>query len=429
MKTIAEMRARLAEISEELKGISASADGSYSDEQKDQIDALDLEFENLSRDLETAEKVEKMKARTAAPAPRRTAPAAAPAATTRVEVGASATDKYGGFQSSGHFLMAAKEFATTGKRAEEFKNVMYEKSGEDGGFLVPEDISREIVKKLEDPLESLMARVRSTNVSSNSMSFMVDETNVWNGGVQAYWVGEGNVIPESKPSFGAAQMRLHKLGAMVKATDELLEDATALESYIKSAAPDAIMHKINNAILSGNGVGKPEGILNSSFTVTVPKESGQAADTIVAANIVKMYARMMPSSRARGVWLLGAGAAEEQLFGMKNSNGDYIYLQAGSGINQGPYSTLMGRPVIPMMTGLEDLGDKGDIIFADLNYYWMIKKAQLKQATSIHLHFDREITAFRFTMRVDGKVPFKTPVKTEKGTYEMSAFVNLASRT
>src|SRR5690606_36062033 len=230
----------------------------------------------------------------------------------------------------------------------------------------------------------------------------VDETQPWNGGVQAYWTAEGAQITESKPSFKQASWRLQKLAALVKATDELLDDATALESYILASAPNAIMHQVNKAILTGNGVGKPLGIINSPFTVTVGKESGQAADTVLAANLVKMYSRMFPASRTNAAWYINP-AVEEQLRVVKGPDNQYIYLAPGSQLNQTPYATLLGRPVVPLMGGMPALGDVGDIIFADLSYYYMIRKAAgVKSATSIHLHFDKEITSFRFSLRLDG---------------------------
>lgn len=417
---IAQMRARLQEIQAKL----GSFGNDLSDEDQTEIETLHTEFKALGGKLEAAEKLEEMKA-AATPQARKVAPTATPA-TPRIEVGASAKDRFGGFDSSGQFLSAVRR-ASGGDVDNRFKNVMYEKNAEDGGFLVPEDISTEILKKL-DTEESLFSQITKFNVSGNSMTLTIDESQPWNAGIQAYWVAEGGLIPESKPKFTNGQWRLHKLGALVKPTDELLEDAVALESYIKNKAPEAIMHKLNAAIVSGDGAGKPKGFLNSGFAVTVAAEGGQSADTIVARNIINMYTRMLPAARAKASWYINAGA-EAQLLGLKDDNGNFIYLAPGSNMNSSPYGMLMGRPVIPMMSTLPALGDSGDIIFADLSYYYGITKVGgVKQASSIHLHFDREITCFRFTLRVDGNVPFQTPVTTEYGAYQMSAFVKLVAR-
>lgn len=425
MKTIEQIRARLAEISAALGGIEAS-DSGYSEEQVKEIEDFNAEFETLSTQLETLEKVEAMKAKANASAGRKTTSGTAVPAL-NVQVAASRAEKFGGFNSAGEWLMGVKK-AAQGEIIPQFKNAAaYEKVGEDGGFLVPEEIAAGILQKLAGD-QSLMASTNAIQIAGNTLALNVDETQPWNGGVQAYWTGEGASMTESKPSFKQALFRLHKLTALVKATDELLDDATALASYISAAAPNAIMHQVNKAILTGNGVAKPLGIINSPFTVTVAAESMQVADTVNAINVIKMYSRMFPASRANAAWYINP-AVEEQLRLMKDDLGNYIYLAPGSQMNQSPYALLLGRPVLPLMGGMPAIGDVGDIIFADLSYYYMIRKAAgVKSATSIHLLFDKEITAFRFSLRLDGKCPFTSPVATEFGAYNMSAFVQLAAR-
>jgi len=425
-----QMRARLAEIVAKLEVIQMGDEG-YTAEQQQEVDSLSAEAERLNGQIETAEKAEAIKAKAASSKGRQTQ-AAAPAAPANpalgVTVAASRAEKLGGFNSAGEFLMAVKKAGLTGELAPQFKNAAhYERVGEDGGFLVPDEISQAILKKMGGD-DSLMARANVTQVSGNALTLNVDENQPWNGGVQAYWTGEGQSITESKASFKQASWRLHKLAALVKATDELLDDATALASYIQNAAPAAIVHQINKAMISGNGVAKPQGLINSGFTVTVSKESGQAADTILAPNVLKMYSRMFPGSRPNAAWYINP-AVEEQLRLLKDDVGNYIYLSPGGQMNQTPYGQLLGRPVIPLMGGMPALGDLGDIIFADLSYYYMIQKAQgIKSATSIHLLFDKEMTAFRFSLRLDGKCPYQAPVTTEFGSYQMSAFVQLEAR-
>ena len=420
-----QIRQRLAEISSSIEAIEVGDEG-YTEEQQTQVEEFNAEFEKLSGQLETAEKMEAMKAKAAAPAGRKTTGgSAAPAA--RISVGASHSDKFNGFESAGSWLMAVKKAGQTGEVDKRFSNYAKESIGEDGGFLVPEGISEGILKKVNGD-QSLMSLTTSLQVSGNNLAINVDENQPWTGGIQANWTAEGEAISETKPKFKQATWRLHKLACLVKATDELLDDATALESYILASAPGAFVHQLNKSILTGNGVGKPLGIINSPFTVTVAAEGSQTADTVEAANVLKMYSRMFPQSVQNAVWFIHP-QVQEQLRMMKDPAGNYIYLAPGSQANQTPYGTLLGRPVIPLMGGMPALGDLGDIVFADLSYYYMIRKAAgIKSATSIHMHFDKEITAFRFSMRVDGKCPYQSPVTTENGGYAMSAFVQLAAR-
>lgn len=414
-----EMKKRLGEIVSKLgeyNGLEA-----FTDADVEAINGLNEEFETLKKQIEAKEKVAAMTA-AASISTRKTSPEA----TTRVEVMPSKIEKSGGFKSFGDFLNSVKK-ASSGDIDKRFQNTMFEKNGEDGGFLVPEEMMSEVTKKVQSD-ESLLARTRQFSVSGNSLSLPTDENQPWTGGVQAYWTSEGAQIADSKHNFGTASWRLHKLAALVKVTDELLEDAVALESYVRAMAPEAIMHKLNSAILTGNGVGKPKGILNSGFKVKVAKEAGQAADTIVARNVIKMYSKLIPSARAGAAWFINA-ACEEQLRLMKSDSGDFIYLAPGSQMNQTPYGQLLGLPVIPLIGSMPELGNEGDIILGNLQYYYTIVKAGgMKQAISSHLYFDRDIQAYKFTMRVDGSCPFKAPVTTEFGNYEMSAFITLEDR-
>lgn len=427
MDKLQELRQRLADISASIETIQASAgENEYSDEQLAQLDTHSTDFDKLSKQLEAAEKAEAIKAKTQASAGRKTTPVV-PTTTTQANAGASRSDKFGGFESAGSFLMAVKKAGLTGEIDPKFKSLHKESVGEDGGFLVPEGISEGILKKINGD-ESLMSRTNTLQVAGNNLTLNVDENAPWNGGVTAAWTGEGKQIAESKTNFKQASWRLHKLACMLTATDELLEDATALESHILASVPGAFVHQLNKAILTGNGVGKPLGIINSPFTVTVAKDNAQAADTVSATNILNMYARQFPGSVQNAAWFIHP-QVQEQLRVMRDPAGNYIYLAPGSQMNQTPYSTLLGLPVIPLMAGMPALGDLGDIVLADLSYYTMIRKAAgIKAATSIHMYFDKEITAFRFSLRVDGKCPYQSPVTTENGGYAMSAFVQLEAR-
>lgn len=416
-----QMKARLAAIVAKLAEFKDASE--YSDEDVESVNALSTEFDGLKKQIETAEKIEAMSAK-AATSTRQVAPAKTAYET--VQVTASRKELNGGFNSMGEFLASVKS-AATGNVDKRFSNTYFEKNGEDGGFLVPEEMMSEITKKLASD-ESLLAKTRQFKVTGNNLSLPIDETAPWNGGVQAYWLAEGAPLTESKSKLGQASMKLNKIGALVKVTDELLEDTVALESYIKAMAPEAINYKLNSAILSGDGVGKPMGILNSGFKVQVAAEGGQAADTVVAKNIIKMYSKMLPNARANAVWYINP-AVEEQLRMMKDDLGNFIYLSPGSQLNQTPYGLLMGRPVISLIGSMPQLGNEGDIIFCDLSYYYSITKvAGIKQAVSAHLYFERDIQAYKWTMRVDGQCPFKSPVTTEFGAYQMSGIVTLAAR-
>ncbi len=305
-----------------------------------------------------------------------------------------------------------------------------ESVGSEGGFLVPADIRREIWQKVTGNDLSLLARVDQFVTQSNAVEIPTDETTPWGtAGVQSYWGEEGGAITESKPKFGYASLRMNKLTALVPVTEEMMQDAPLIDSYIRSRVPQTMDSRINDAIFRGDGVGKPKGLLNSAATVVVAAEAAQVADTIVYANIVKMWSRMAPQCRSRAVWLVSQ-QAEQQLMQMAFVQGAAspypVYLPAG-GLSADPFGTLMGRPVLPVQDA-SALGDKGDIVLADLSQYLVATRGAIRTDASMHFYFNQDATAIRFVFRLAGQPWWSGPIVQKNSPDTLSCFVTLADR-
>jgi len=304
----------------------------------------------------------------------------------------------------------------------------------DGGFLVQTDQSDELLRNVTET-GTLMARTRVIPISAGSDSIKInaiDETSRvdgsrW-GGVRSFWADEGNSPTASKPKFRKIELGLKKLIAIAYATDELLQDTAALGSILNTGFAEEMGFKIDDAIINGDGAGKPLGILNAGATVSQAKESGQSANSVVAENVFNMWSRMWGRSRANSVWLINQDV-EPQLFGLKivvGTGGIPVYLPAG-GLSSSPFGQLFGRPVIPQEQ-CPTLGTVGDIILADLSQYVMINKGGMNSASSLHVRFVNDEMAFRFTFRVDGQPAWNAPLTPAKGSNTLSPFITLATR-
>lgn len=416
-----DLKARMAEIVAKLAELNEVEE--FDADQVQIVNGLTAEYEELKVKIEAKEKSDAILA-SLTKGERKTAP--------KVEVMEKKIDpRANKFKNAGEFFSAVKD-AAYGKMAPQFQNAAaLESIGEDGGFLIESDFRSEIQKKVMGD-ESLLPRTKLFQTSKNILSLPVNEVAPWDGtGIQAYWENEGSIHSDSKSKFGEANFKLRKITAYVKASDELLSDAPALESWIRSEAPAAIMHKINAALISGDGVNKPLGFLNSGFKFKVSKEGGQAAATIKFENIVKMTGRILPQSFARSVWICNP-AVLDQLRLMKFDSAAASPVPAylpPAGLSEAPYGTLMGRPILPMMGGTKALGTEGDIALVDLSYiYSVVKTTGIISDMNTSVLWDRDMAAFKFQMRVDAHCPFKTPVVTENGNYSMSAFVTLEDR-
>ena len=336
-----------------------------------------------------------------------------------------------GFSRLGEFALAVHKAIAPGGQSDPRlltkapTTYAHEGAGGTGGFLVPQDWADRLWELVLGD-ESILSRTNRIPTSRNSLSLPVSETTAWGTtGVQAYWMDEAEQITQTRPKFEYRNLRLHKLAALVPASDELLEDATALDAFIGTEAGRAIRYKADDAIINGDGVGKPLGIVNAAALVSVAKETSQDADTVVANNVAKMYARMPAPYINKAVWLINQDVLP-QLLSM--TLGDHPIYLPPNGITDAPFGTLLGRPVL-LSQHAQTLGDVGDILFTDLSQYLTLTKADgLQASSSIHLWFDYDVTAFRFTFRLAGQPWLSAAITPDNSTAALSPFVTLAER-
>lgn len=426
------------------------------DQERKEVDGLTAEFDGLEAEIALRERVATQNALLTAPRGRQTdpdpvegdpEPAATPSArpansaqrpAPRVPAQVATARGTNGFRHLGDFANAVRMSTVRGGELDpRLRNAAVstygnEGAGADGGFAVPPDYRTEILTKVfnEDSLLALTDRLQS---SSNTITIPTDETTPWqtSGGIQSYWTAEAATKTQSKPALGETTVKLHTLATLVPVTEELLEDSPAMGAYLNRKAPEKMDFKVSDAIVRGTGVGQPLGFLASPALVTVSKESGQAADTVKVENLAKMWGRMPVQSRRTAVWLMHPDA-EAQLPLMSLAN-QPVYLPPG-GVSGAMYGSLWGRPVIPHQVA-ETVGDLGDVMLVDLKQYLSVTKTGngrdangMKQDVSIHLWFDQDMVAFRFTMRVGGQPWWASAITQRDGGNAQSPFVVLEAR-
>lgn len=445
----------LLDLHEQMEAIQAKADAEtrpLNDDEKADMERLGAEFKAAEEDLTRRETMAARTARLSQSLGRRSEPAQPgesgageggeggddPAAAARLRApaqprnqreqgkwgwpsmgsfarGVQAASRNGGFVDPRLIQNAPTTFGTEGV-------------GEDGGFAVPPEFREAIMEKVLGD-ESLIARTDQLTSSSNTLTIPVDETTPWQstGGIQAFWENEAAQLTQSKPALDQVSVRLNKLTALVPVTSELLEDAPALDTYLRRKAPEKMDFRLSDAIVNGNGGGQPLGIMNGTSLITVAKEGGQTADTVVFENVNKMYSRMYARWRSSAVWLINQDI-EPQLNSLNHPGDSSPVFMPPGGLSQAPFGTIFGRPVVPT-EACATLGDLGDIIFASMGQYLTARKVGgVRADTSIHLWFDYDMTAFRFILRVAGQPWWKAAIARFKGTNTLSAFVTLAER-
>lgn len=304
-----------------------------------------------------------------------------------------------------------------------------------GAFLLQNDLIGELIRQTYDT-SAVANKCRRITVGSNANGVKVrtiDETSRANGyrwgGIQTYWEAEADSTTASKPKFGIWELNLAKIFGIYYATDELLQDAEQLGSIVTQGFVEEIGFKLSDGVINGTGAGQMLGVLASDALLSVPKETGQTADTVNSINILNMWKGCM--NRDRAYWFYNQ-ELENQL--------DTLTYPIGTGgvmaniftppTVPGATATIKGRPAIAVEQ-CPGPGDVGDIILMDPSMYWIIEKGGIQTAESIHVQFLTDQSVFRFIYRVNGAPLLKskiTPYKRTSTSFYMSPYVALAAR-
>lgn len=303
----------------------------------------------------------------------------------------------------------------------------------DGGFLVESAFASEIFRRAYDTgAVAKLCRRMPIGPGRNGIKLpYVDETSRatgsrW-GGIQVYRAAEADTVTAKKPKIARLEVELQKLMGLCYLTEELMQDATALEQFVTDGFNEEIGFTLDDELIAGNGIARCLGILNSAAKISVSKESGQAAATIEYENIVNMWSRLWAGGRRNSVWFINQDI-EPQLMTLVQvigTGGVPVYLPPG-GASAEPYGRIFGRPVIPIEQ-CKTLGTEGDIILADMSQYLLIDKPP-KTDTSMHVRFVYDEMAFRFVYRVNGQPLWKSALTPANGTNTVSPFITLETR-
>lgn len=347
-----------------------------------------------------------------------------------------------GFKSWSEVLRDGKRIAAGGgmsKTWERFTNYAKQSglntvSPSEGGFLVPEEFANEVLSKAHDT-SLVWSKARTIPINRSVSIPAVNESSRatgsrW-GGVQVYHVAEGQTGTASKPDFGKIKLELKKLFGLCYITDEMMEDSpVSVDAIINQAFQEEFGWTLDNEFIGGSGAGAALGVLNGPATISVSKETGQTAATVVYNNIKKMWARLWNRSRGNTAWFINQDVLP-QLMDLQMPTGVTavpVYLPP-TGVSGSPFGTIFGRPVIEIEQ-CATLGTVGDIILADFTQYIYAPKAGgMKSASSTELRFLYDETAIKFSMRYDGQPWWKTALTPANGSNTVSPFITLATRS
>jgi HK97 family phage prohead protease/HK97 family phage major capsid protein len=251
------------------------------------------------------------------------------------------------------------------------------------------------------------------------------------GGMNYNWVEESGTVDLSSPKFRMLDMKLHKIMGLFPYSSELGEDATAFDQVMNVTSQKGLNYMIDDALIRGTGVGRPQGFLHSNCKIRISKEGGQSANSVLTENIFNMIARVVPECWTNGdlvFWghpsVIPEVSALTTTVGTGGSvNPLWHWRQGGERHNK-----LCGLDFI-ISDRCSPLGTEGDIILADLRSV-IITYKPAKKATSAHVgaHFLADEELFRLTMRMNIQNILSRPIAPAQGSDTLSTVITLETR-
>ncbi len=394
MSKINEIRAQRAKTWEQAKAFLDShrnEKGILSAEDTETYERMEQEIVNLGHEIDRQERLDAMEREMAAPV---SVPITSkPDNTRREEKTGRASDAY-------------KQAFWTQVRAKdgvsyEIRNALSEGVDTEGGYLVPDEFENTLIQALEED-SVIRANAHVFTTSNGVHKIPVVSTK----GI-ANWIDENGTYGESDDVFGQEQIDAHKVGTIIKVSEELLNDsAFDLEQYFQDEFARRIGAKEEEAFLIGDGSKKPTGILNATGGADVGVTAASAT-AITADELIDLFYSLKAPYRKNAIWVLN-DATVRVIRKLKDSNGQYLWQP---GLRDGEVDTLLGKKILTSAYAPTPISGAKSILFGDLSYYWIGDRQGITFKRLNERYADVGQVGFLASKRVDGKLILPEAVK------------------
>lgn len=283
----------------------------------------------------------------------------------------------------------------------EIRNALQVGVDTEGGYLVPDEFENTLIQGLrQENIVRSHAHVFQTNSGSHKIPVVSTKGT-------ASWIDEEGAIPESDDAFGQQTIGAHKVGTIIKVSEELLNDsAFDLEGYFTSEFSRRIGDKEEDAFFNGDGVNKPLGVLADAGGAEVGVTAASAT-AITADEIINLFYSLEAPYRKNAIWVFN-DATMAAIRKLKDSTGQYLWQKA---LHEGDHETLLGKRIYtsPFMPELA-AGNK-TVLFGNFKYYWIGDRQGVTFKRLNERYADTGQVGFLATKRVDAKLLLPEAIK------------------
>ncbi len=271
----------------------------------------------------------------------------------------------------------------------------------EGGFTVPDEFEHTLIEGLQD--ENIMrgiVHIITTSSGDRRIPIVTSKGS-------ASWIEEEARYPESDDSFGQISLSAHKVGCMIRISEELLNDsAFDLAAYISHEFSRRVGAAEEEAIITGDGSHKPTGLLHATLGAQTGVTAASAT-AITADELIDLQHSLKAGYRRRACFIMN-DATIKAIRKLKDGNGQYLWQP---GLMYGQPDTLLNQKVLTSnYMPLPAAGNKA-ILYGDYSYYWLADREGRSMQRLNELYAETGQIGFRITQRLDGRLVLPEAVK------------------
>jgi HK97 family phage major capsid protein len=288
------------------------------------------------------------------------------------------------------YKMAFEAFIKGQSLTPDFRAALNTGTGEDGGYLVPVEFQKTIIKKLYEfsntrKISNVISTKATRNIPVESTPAAFD------------WIDESGTYGGTSPKVTQSQLAAWKVGGIIKVSEEFLQDTFVnFEEYISRQIAIGIAKAEGPAFALGDGVKKPTGYA-TGLTAGVTLAS---KDSVTSDEVIDTFYSLTTPYREKATWRMN-DQVEKAIRKLKDSDGRYIFAPA---LLVGERDTLLGKAIVEDYN-LPTLGNNSKKVLAlgDFSYYTIADRGQISIQKLVERYADEGMVGFKVNKRVDAK--------------------------
>nr|DAK61508.1 MAG TPA: major capsid protein [Caudoviricetes sp.] len=280
-------------------------------------------------------------------------------------------------------------------------NLMSTGENAKGGFVVPDEMSQTLIRLREERgvFPQFANRVPMGADIIRIPRLLADVT--------AQWAGEGSEITASDATLGGAELMARKLGALVKVSSELDEDAVIeIGDMITQSMAYSMADKIDDAAFNGDGTSTYGGIVGlknalDSNSIQDAVTGNIGASTLDLADFEATLGKYPQYPGASPRWFMHSAVYYASAFSLMNAAGGNTNVTLANGVQM---PMFLGFPVtfvqvMPSTTGTANstiLAYFGDL---RLGAAYGVRRS-VRTEVSLDRYFENDLIGIKTTERI-----------------------------